>query len=501
MRLLPFLFVLLFVASSIQGQGVLISDVPGQADSSAGLEARFSQKGFLMPRLSTTQRNAIANPAIGLQIVNITTECVEVYFSTGWTPVACACSAPPPAPTAVQVPTACPGDTQVVFRVSPVSGASSYQWSAPLGVQVMSGQGSDSLVVSVSASGASGQVQVAATNGCGSSTPLAVSFAFQGPGAGFGPLSGAIGNPVNFNATSNTAISYQWQFQSGTPATSNLAGPSVLWSNTGSYQVILQTTDANGCSSIDTQSVSITNCPPGSQTFSFTGGIQSFAVPNCVGSITIQASGAQGGANQNGVPGGLGAIMQGDFVVSGGEVLQVLAGGKGQDGISQSYFRSGGGGGGSFVWRQNGNQLLIAAGGGGGRDVGGSTDQIDASSGTTGQPGAFLSASAGNGGTGGSNFNGNDGGGGAGWNSNGTGTGPGIRPLSGGQGGSNNRNGGFGGGGGATNAGGGGGGYSGGSCGQNSNSSAGGGGSFNGGTNQQNTGGQHSGDGQITISW
>lgn len=45
----------------------------------------FSQKGLLPPRMTTAQRNAIANPAEGLLIFNTTTKCLENWNATVWT--------------------------------------------------------------------------------------------------------------------------------------------------------------------------------------------------------------------------------------------------------------------------------------------------------------------------------------------------------------------------------------------------------------------------------
>lgn len=56
--------------------------------ASARLVVNSTTQGVLIPRMTSTERNAIASPAIGLQIFNTTTSCVE-YFDTfwGWMPV------------------------------------------------------------------------------------------------------------------------------------------------------------------------------------------------------------------------------------------------------------------------------------------------------------------------------------------------------------------------------------------------------------------------------
>ena len=497
---LAFLFLFANSALSLFAQGVKVGGTPGNPHPAAGLELDFNDRGFLLPRLTTTQRNALPQPTAGLAIFNLTTDCVEIYFSTGWQQVRCGCTQPPSAPTGLTPPSPlpCPGSSAQIFSVNPVANATGYQWTLPAGANLVSGQGTNSISVDFPAN-SSGNIEVVANNGCGSSSPFAYALQVQPPSASFAPLSGAAGFPVNFQGP--PGLSYAWTFTSGTPATAQVQQPSVQWNTPGNYNVSLQTTDANGCTATQTQSVSITNCPPGSQTFNYSGSIVSWTVPACVSQITIEARGAEGGLDQNLQPGGRGAQITGTFSVLGGSTLRILVGQKGTDGAQLSFNRSGAGGGGSFVWVDGTNQLLIAAGGGGGKGNGSTIGNMNGSAGTSGENGFYAGGTNGNGGTGGTSSNSDDGGGGAGWISNGTGTGGGIRALNGGAGGTNNRNGGFGGGGGSTNSAGGGGGYSGGGCGNNGANNAGGGGSFNGGSNPSNVAGVQTGHGVVTITW
>ncbi len=52
--------------------------------TSAVLELEATNKGFLPPRMTTTQRNAIGSPAVGLAIYNTTTNCYEWYDGSAW---------------------------------------------------------------------------------------------------------------------------------------------------------------------------------------------------------------------------------------------------------------------------------------------------------------------------------------------------------------------------------------------------------------------------------
>ncbi|WP_317896715.1 T9SS type A sorting domain-containing protein [Aurantibacillus circumpalustris] len=242
-----------------------------------------------------------------------------------------------------------------------------------------------------------------------------------------------------------------------------------------------------------------------------TAGIQSFTVSGGVYRIT--AYGAQGG-NSGSYVGGLGAKMQGDFILSAGAVIKVLVGQQGE--ILTNY--NTGGGGASFVW-VNGQALpLVVAGGGGG--TGYSAGGVNASTTTAGTAGTGVSGVAG--------INGNGANpGGGGWLSDGINfqgascaakcsgnvaglTVGGASPTTtilyhGCAGTSSTGDGGFGGGSGANGncttsyGGGGGGGYSGGVGQSGSSAGGGGGGSYNGGTSQVNTAAANSGHGKVVI--
>lgn len=61
-----------------------VGNNPYAINSSAALEVESTTKGFLLPRMNTEQRDAIQNPVAGLNIYNITTNCVEWYNGTDW---------------------------------------------------------------------------------------------------------------------------------------------------------------------------------------------------------------------------------------------------------------------------------------------------------------------------------------------------------------------------------------------------------------------------------
>lgn len=314
------------------------------------------------------------------------------------------------------------------------------------------------------------------------------------------------GNPA---ASGGTApYTYLW-----TPATGlsnpNIGNPTTVLSTPNQY--ILTVTDTMGCMGMDTVMVdTLGMAMPDSMLFSYTGQIDTFVVPPCVDTLTIEAWGAQGGGGTT-VQGGRGARLRGDFAVNSGDTILVLVGQLGQ--TNYGY----GGGGGSFVVLLDTTPLVVAGGGGGAEhnDAFPGFDAVltpagmnieNALGGTNGMGGEL-----GNPNTSGCGWSGSGGGGLLG-NGGASADGGGFAFVNGGAGGTDPSGncitagfGGFGGGGAGGNPGGGGGGYSGGAGGANiglvPNRGGGGGGSFNGGANQSNTAGVQLGNGQVKIIW
>jgi hypothetical protein len=376
-------------------------------DASAVLDLNSQQKGFLPPRMSQLQRDAIVTPALGLMIYNTTSQCAEVKTPTGWKAMACDCSVAPPSPSVLNLAVSgCPGDTALMLVVTPVSGATSYQWTLPSPAQATGNTSTDTLLFNTNGL-VQGNATVTAVNACGSSAPLSLTLNIAPPNPGFtaNPASPNINNAAVFTAATQNGT-HAWTFQNGSPANSSSANPSVTWSSTGTYQVIHQITDANGCVDADTQSVTVVNCPSGTITFNYTGSAQTFTVPACISSVQIQAWGAQGGTG-----GGQGGYATGTLAVTGGQILQVNVGGQGTSsgpggwnggGTSQGTTYGGSGGGGSDV--RTGaytlNDRVIVAGGGGGGSNGSYVTSGGNGGGLSGNPGVSTQGfTAGGGGT------------------------------------------------------------------------------------------------------
>ncbi len=84
-KLLYFLlFAVIIGKTTILPAQVSISGAPSTPDPSAMLDVQSTSKGFLMPRLTTAQRNLIASPAAGLQIFNLDDQCLDTYDGANW---------------------------------------------------------------------------------------------------------------------------------------------------------------------------------------------------------------------------------------------------------------------------------------------------------------------------------------------------------------------------------------------------------------------------------
>lgn len=81
------LFAAFMISTILTFAQVAINPDGSAPDNSAGLDVKFTNKGFLPPRLTTAQRNSIESPVAGLIIFNTEVKRLEYYAGvvTGWT--------------------------------------------------------------------------------------------------------------------------------------------------------------------------------------------------------------------------------------------------------------------------------------------------------------------------------------------------------------------------------------------------------------------------------
>lgn len=253
--LLP-LFVLFFLTASAQGVSINTNGNP--PDSSAILDVSSTTKGFLPPRMTQVQRDAINNPAIGLTIFNTTTDCMNMWTGSTWRQSCFDCDFS--APNVSNNGPICEGNTLQLTAAS-LPGAT-YSWTGPNGFT--SNQQSPSISNATAAAGGLYSLEVT-LNGCTASpvtTAATVNATPATPTAGNnGPI--CVGNSLDLTASTIPGASYSWTGPNGfssnaqNPNVSGSASPSM----TGTYSV---TATVNGCvSNIGTTNATVNALPSG----------------------------------------------------------------------------------------------------------------------------------------------------------------------------------------------------------------------------------------------
>jgi uncharacterized protein (TIGR02145 family) len=84
MKRISLFIIVLLLNSSLLFSQIGINANGNAPDSTAGLDINFTDRGVLLPRMTTAQRNAISFPAEGLLIFNTTSKTLNVYNGTYW---------------------------------------------------------------------------------------------------------------------------------------------------------------------------------------------------------------------------------------------------------------------------------------------------------------------------------------------------------------------------------------------------------------------------------
>lgn len=395
----------IFFSLSALSQGIAINENGNNADPSAILDLESTSKGFLLPRMSETQRNGILSPAAGLTIFNTSINKTETFDGVNWISIGNST------------------ELKVDYKSTNFSIGSSQD---------------NTLFI----------VDNLAVAQLPSLTNVPDGFRVYIKRTGFSAVNAAAVNGELIEGVPNVGIGFQG-------GVLEIVATATQWEL---LRVGTVGTNAN-TNACPTGSVSYTN--PGQSSFTVT----QVMVDYCIFSIELKggAGGGLGGGNGGGIafnfepsiPGTLGVFVGGGGTTSG-------SGGAGGGATG-----AGGGGGGATAVNFNSSVLAIAGGGGGARDInnvggdggangaglnGTGTDPGGGAPGN-GSGGIRTSTNAGNGGSAGNNGGNGNLPGGAGNSAFGIGGGGGSRSFGSGGGGG----GGYGGGAGGAQAGGGGG--------------------------------------------
>ncbi|NTW33924.1 MAG: hypothetical protein HGB12_15130, partial [Bacteroidetes bacterium] len=252
------------------GQGASINSNGNPADTSAMLDVSSTTQGVLLPRMTTSQRNAINLPATGLIIYNI--DCNSFNYNAGtpsapnWLPLNAIDLLATPE-TISGSSDVCSNLSGVTYSIIPVSGATLYNWSLPVGATITAGIGTSSITVSFGSN--AGNVCVVASNDCGTSDASCKSISITPPPvinitnntSGGGTEVTCSITPISVECTTGYSA-YLWSGGNSTNTAAN------TWTSAGTYTVTV--TSVNGCTA--TSSIVTTENTTAPTEYSVTGG-------------------------------------------------------------------------------------------------------------------------------------------------------------------------------------------------------------------------------------
>jgi hypothetical protein len=158
----------------------------------------------------------------------------------------------------------CPG-TVLTYAIAAVPGATSYLWTAPANTTISSGQGSNSISLTIGASFTSGQITVRAVSSCGQSAQRTFSLSKNPPAPA--AISGQTtnlcgGGQFTYSvAAVNGAVSYTWTVPAGCTIVTN-SGNSIVMNVPVTFSTgTLSVTAVNSCGGTSTRNASLTRLP------------------------------------------------------------------------------------------------------------------------------------------------------------------------------------------------------------------------------------------------
>ncbi len=236
--------------------------------TSSILDIVSSNKGILIPRLTTSQRNAIPSPAHSLIIFNIGNFCLEVYDSVSnqWLPISCPATCTPcdtcPLPTIDSIKILsglCVGDTlilSVYYR-----GGSIPIWAFPANWYILTL--GDTVTVLTDTSHI-GLIRVGVCNSCGCRHDSLVVYLLQGtltpPVTITGDTLVCYGDTLRLKAFHNIATSWQWTVPPSWQIIAQNADSIVLLPDTTDGYVTVQVCNDSCLCSIDSVHITVREC-------------------------------------------------------------------------------------------------------------------------------------------------------------------------------------------------------------------------------------------------
>lgn len=255
--------IILFCCSALtQSNGVSINSSGDSPHPSAMLDVSGASKGVLINRMTTVERDAIVNPAIGLLIFNTSTSCLNMWSGSTWKQSCFDCDFSSPL-AGNSGPICVGGSLQLTAATIP---GATYQWAGPNG---FTSTEQNPLIENATA-GASGSYTVTATlNGCTSQPQQTIATVNTPPDAPIAQNDGPVctNSQVQLSASFISGATYSWTGPNGyTASGSNPTITNTQTTHAGTYYV---TASVNGCNSNSgSTSVVVITPPPSPGTIS-----------------------------------------------------------------------------------------------------------------------------------------------------------------------------------------------------------------------------------------
>ncbi len=155
----------------------------------------------------------------------------------------------------------CINATAITYSITPVTGATGYDWSIPSDASITSGSGTNAITVSFGIF--SGNVEVAATNSCGNGTSSSTAVTLSATPSAAGSITGstaecenATGVTYSIDAVSG-ATGYNWTLPTGASIT-NGAGTNTITVTFGTNSGNVEVTPTNSCGNGTAGSTAVT---------------------------------------------------------------------------------------------------------------------------------------------------------------------------------------------------------------------------------------------------
>jgi hypothetical protein len=161
----------------------------------------------------------------------------------------------------------CPGQSGLVYSIPPVTNASSYTWSVPANISIVSGQGTNSVTVNAAPGFTLGNICVTATSPCGIvSAPRCKTISSTKPGTPgniTGAATGVCNTTVTYTVPAVAGItSYTWSAPAGASIISGQGTNSVDVSYSNGFTTgQLCVTANNACGSSTARCISVKGAP------------------------------------------------------------------------------------------------------------------------------------------------------------------------------------------------------------------------------------------------